>query len=236
MELSAALAAAGERANLALGYLYARIGHDCGAVLRGLHREQVSWGTYQDGMCLDGKTVGNLGQYHCNAHSNNFVLRSPKAGGEPLVGFLDLDMAFDQEAYVDLTVEQATPPTHDAANDDGADAGGSAVPSYAAGEQAPSPTASSTHALLLEREYVNLMEVLAGSDASNGVPQVALGEIERQPRACQVAGTALTDTLVLSYQAAYAGEAPLVPFDAVLHRCAHALAQLAVIVMSECEA
>ena len=72
---------------------------------------------------------------------------------------------------------------------------------------------SAAHALLLEREYVNLMEVLAGADASNGVPQVALSEIERQSAAVQAAGTALTDTLVLAYQAAYAGQAPIAPID-----------------------
>ena len=73
VEANAALEAAGKARSLALAYTYARIGSDCGRVLRMLHERGVSWGTYQDGMCLDGKTVGNLGQYHCNAHSNNFV-------------------------------------------------------------------------------------------------------------------------------------------------------------------
>eukprot|EP00966_Prymnesium_polylepis_P103249 2391352-Prymnesium_polylepis.3 len=80
------------------------------------------------------------------------------------------------------------------------------------------------------------MEVLAGSDASNGVPQVALGEVERQPPAVQAAANALTDTMVLAYRAAYEGRPPLAPYDAALHRCAHALARLAVVVMAECEA
>ena len=57
-ELSEALQDCGTSADTALGYLYARVGHDCGSVLRGLHGRGVSWGTYQDAMCLDGKTVG----------------------------------------------------------------------------------------------------------------------------------------------------------------------------------
>ena len=127
-------------------------------------------------------------------------------------------MAFDAASFVDLAPDRS----------DAADA--------ASGAFGAEADAVATHALLLEREYVNLMEVLAGSDASNGVPQVALSEVERQPAAIQAAGTALTDTLVLAYQAAYAGQPAVAPFDARLHRCAHALTRLAVIVMADCEA
>lgn len=157
------------------------------------------------------------------------MLRPPSAGGEALLAFLDLDMAFDAASFVDLAAGGPTKPS--VAN---VAAGGAATMDGGVPDAEPSTAAA--HALLLEREYVNLMEVLAGSDASNGVPQVALSEIERQSAAVQAAGTALTDTLVLAYQAAYAGQAPIAPIDAKLHRCAHALMRLAVIVMAECEA
>ena len=55
------------------------------------------------------------------------------------------------------------------------------------------------HAELLHREYVNLMEVLAGSDATSGVPQVAIAEVEAQQPLARVAAAALTDTLVAAY-------------------------------------
>ena len=52
----------------------------------------------------------------------------------------------------------------------------------------------------------------------------------------RAAATALNDTLVLAFIEAYHGRPPLAPFDGRLHRCAHALARLAVVVMAECEA
>jgi len=217
-----------------LPYLYARLGHECGAMLRALHARGVSWGTYQDGMCFNG-------QWHCNAHSNNFVVLRPEAAGaeavardeaEPgaLLGFLDLDMAFDGDTFVRLAAfdEKAA-----AARQDGATAATAAAAAAAAAE--PSPAAHA-HAELLHREYVNLMEVLAGSDATSGVPQVAIAAVEAQPPLARVAAAALTDTLVAAYQAAYGGEPPLAPVDAELHRCARLLMRLAIVVMGDCRA
>jgi hypothetical protein len=122
-ELGSLLAASPHCASCALPHLFATLGHECGRLLRALHAEGVSWGTYQDTMCHDG-------QWHCNAHSNNFVLlpQGP-ALSAPMVGFLDLDMAFDKETYVSLSDEQAV-------------------------------IEGASHALLLEREFVNLLEVL----------------------------------------------------------------------------
>ena len=53
---------------------------------------------------------------------------------------------------------------------------------------------------LFARERINFAEVLAGGDASSGVPQVALGEVAAQPASVQgssaralAAPTSLTD-------------------------------------------
>ena len=80
------------------------------------------------------------------------------------------------------------------------------------------------------------MEVLAGSDATSGVPQVAIAEVEAQQPLARVAAAALTDTLVAAYQAAYVGETPLAPVDAELHHCARLLMRLAIIIMGDCRA
>ena len=57
------------------------------------------------------------------------LLPQAPALSAPIVGFLDLDMAFDKETYVSLSDEQAV-------------------------------IEGASHALLLEREFVNLLEVL----------------------------------------------------------------------------
>jgi len=93
----AADGAAGSKLD-ALSYLFSRIGYDCGKVARGLHENRVSWGTYQDEMCRR-----DYGEFHCNAHSNNVVLLEEDAasGREAFLGYLDLDMAFDEATFVD---------------------------------------------------------------------------------------------------------------------------------------
>ena len=91
-------------------------------------------------------------------------------------------------------------------------------------------------------EYLNLLEVLAGSDASSGVPQVAKGAVAaRMTPPLALARDALSDTLVNAFRAAYEGRdggaggafAPAEPFDARMHAAAHALARLAVVVMAD---
>ena len=81
----------------------------------------VSWGTYADAMCFEG-------QLHCNAHANNMVVLAPNdpapkpavseddaeasgddgaanAGvGHHFLSFLDLDMAFGADDYLDAYV------------------------------------------------------------------------------------------------------------------------------------
>jgi hypothetical protein len=54
-----------------LAHLFARIGSHCGRIVRALHRRRVSWGTFNDALCI------NAAQLHCNAHVNNLVVLSP---------------------------------------------------------------------------------------------------------------------------------------------------------------
>ena len=80
------------------------------------------------------------------------------------------------------------------------------------------------------------MEVLAGSDASSGVPQVARSTIANQSTpVIQEVKSALHDTLILAYMDAYnnkhhafSGET----YDPELHAAAYSIIKLAVIVMA----
>jgi len=209
-ELQDAISVTPHLADQALAYLFGRIGHECGSFLGALHREGVSWGTYQDGLCF-------RAQWHCNAHTNNFVMLPRGAapasmeGKDHLLGYVDLDMAFDEASFVNLTQLANAPPV-------------------------PLAERAAAHRLLLEREHINFMDVLAGGDSTSGVPQVALGEIEKYPPAVLAAHNALHDTLILAYQKAYTQQPPLVAFDSSLQRCARALIELAITIMGECEA
>lgn len=95
----------GQPAGDPLSYLFSRIGYDCGRVARGLHTNRVSWGTYQDEMCRR-----DFGEFHCNAHSNNVVLLEEdlaRGEREAFLGYLDLDMSFDEASFVDTWGEGA---------------------------------------------------------------------------------------------------------------------------------
>eukprot|EP01035_Chromulina_nebulosa_P002097 gene2097-2822_t len=90
---------------------------------------------------------------------------------------------------------------------------------------------------ILWREHVSLMEVLAGSDSSTGVPQVAKSVVESSRGVIGKAiQSGLYDTLVLGYLAAYHGgddvEAPM-QFDEDLHAAAHCVIRLAIILMAD---
>ena len=89
-----------------------------GVPLLRLQVSRVSWGTYADAMCFEG-------QLHCNAHANNMVVLAPR-GQKPTTGtasshstgacqhpvddfflsFLDLDMAFGNDDYLDTYVSE----------------------------------------------------------------------------------------------------------------------------------
>jgi len=274
----------GSSASSVLAYAFARLGADAGAVAAGLHSAGVSWGTYQDAM-----TRRDLGAWHCNAHTNNFVLVAEEVGEEDgegreesgngvpqqqqLLAALDLDMAFDAAGFVDLSRRLASVGE---VTSDGA--GGMAEPERAFhSSSVGAPPAAFER--LLHFEACNLMEVLAGADASTGVPAVAMAAVEAGlPPLLRAARSALYDTMVLAYlreynagrrrlrqlpgeqlqraaeaegaatPAAAAAEAledeaaaeeaqfppsAVPPFDRLLHRAAHAVLRLAIIVMAD---
>ena len=206
----AALHGTGRVAESVLGHLYAQMGHECGVLLRAMHRAGISWGTYVDAMCFDG-------QWHCNAHTNNLVVLSEAQAAQlapgvaaaterPLLACLDTDMAFSAATFVDM-------------------------PAKAIGVPA------ATFGKLLERERINFAEVLAGGDASSGVPAVAMAALDGHSDAVRVARHALHDTAVRSFLEAYDGgegarSAPRM--DALLHRGAYAALRMAIIVMADC--
>jgi hypothetical protein len=207
----------------ALAYLYARLGYDAGCIMAALQRAGLSWGTYQDAM-----TDKLNGGFHCNAHSNNLVVVAEgavpagSAGSCRLLSMLDTDMAFDAASFVDTG-------------------------SCRLGQE---PAA---FARLLHFERISMCSVLSGADSTSGVPMAMKAAISTATSAALLSvRSALTDTLVLAYQRgcaeAEAGEAeggkggaqggspqpPAVPpFDAALHRAAHALMRLAIIVMAD---
>jgi hypothetical protein len=187
-----------------LGYLYSRLGSDCGRIIREMHDLNVSWGTYQDEICISDD------QWHCNAHANNVVVLSENDTiGDMFLGYLDLDMAFDDETYVSL---------------------------YGRGSPLGSVGVSAkTHEVLLRREHVNFLEVLAGADATSGVPMIAKEQVRKQSKAVKVVSSILHDALVLAYLNEYENkkEYPKAPFDPILHKISRLLIKLSIIIMAD---
>ena len=204
------LRAAGRAHESVLGYLCERIGHESGALLRAMHDARVSWGTYQDAMCADG-------QWHCNAHTNNLVALSPGEGARALAARGEDGGAPPLLAYLDLDMAFSEANFVDVAT-------------------GRVGAAAADFDRLLARERINFAEVLAGADASSGVPQVALAELDARPAALRGARNLLSDTLVRAYLEAYDERAPPPPCDPLLHRGAYAVMTLAIIVMADCEA
>lgn len=216
----------------------------------GLHDKRVSWGTYQDALCRS-----DLDEWHCNAHSNNLVLLPPTTSTtttstttttpllrqpppplraeppmvtahssarpqdqharceahkqhQPMLSFLDLDMAYTADTF--LTVNS---------DDDSVKVG----------------VSDEVFKSVLWKEYVNLMEVLAGSDASSGVPQVARSALLQHCAVVQAVRSALADTLVLAFMDSYQGrrhEHSGEAHDADLHAAAYCVMKLGVVVMA----
>ena len=209
----------------ALGYLFSRLGYDAGRFMGGMHHDlKLSWGTYQDDMCRK-----HLGEWHCNAHSDNMVLLPPTigAGGveggvgvtvggaddssTSFLGFLDLDMAFDGETSI---TDNATVGATEA-----------------------------DHALLLQREHINFMYSLSRPP----VPESASGDTTRHSEQAKAKAavqgpvqamvlTALLDTLLLGYLRGYTGEDrfPVAPFNARLHAMGYEICKLALVVTADC--
>lgn len=180
-------------------YAYWRIGFECGQFLAALHDEGTSWGTFSDALCHEG-------QLHCNAHSNNFVLLDPRgqetaaapAGNDqearrcyPYLGYLDLDMAFTRDTYVDVTNAENEPrglPSHTAA---------------AAAASGSTMSAAEFKAAFLEVERDNLLEVLCGADSNLGVSSRAKQQqrdvFGDPPEVIRLLQTLLTDTLAVGF-------------------------------------
>jgi hypothetical protein len=202
-EYNSAVERLGDRCVLA--YLFSRLGNDAGRIMRGMHEASVSWGTYQDEICVDAS------QWHCNAHANNLVVLAEGSSDEMFLGYLDLDMAFDDETFVSVYGKAGAVGTVGIGQDD--------------------------HATLLKREHVNFLEVLCGADSNTGVPPVLQSFIRQRPKAREVAGTMslLYDSLALGYLNAYSGPSfPVAPFDPDLHRLSHIIIKFAIIVMADC--
>jgi hypothetical protein len=174
-----------------LAYLYNRCGYDAGCILRTMHAQRISWGTYQDQMCNV-----EFDEWHCNAHANNLVLLPPD-GQTRFLGFLDLDMAFSERAAL----------------------------GFSPGE----------FDRLLEREFLNLMQVLTGTDPSNGVPSLVVQQCTSlQSPLTKAAKSALYDTLLLGFLGGYHGTtSDVCAFDAKLHSAANLVLKLAVTVMAD---
>jgi hypothetical protein len=222
-----------------LGYLFGGLGRDCGRFLRELHRLRVSWGTYQDEMCRR-----DLDEWHCNAHANNMVLLTEEEGSRlrSFLSYLDLDMAFDDETFVD-TWKATAAAAGDESPEDAAAAAAAAAADGDDGGEGDKEEAEEAHMKrrkahddLLLRESVNFIEVLAGGDSSNGVPQIARAVVDAQSANVQAAKTALYDTLILAFAEEYnqqeEGKSSF-EFDPQLHAAAYAMCKLAVIVMAD---
>jgi hypothetical protein len=149
--------------------------------------------------------------------------------GPAFLGYLDLDMAFDDKTFVDVW---AAPPPSTSSEDS---AEGGAVGS-GGGDARGVGIDAETHARLLKREHISFIEVLTGSDTTNGVPQIAKSTVDSHSDEIKVIQTALYDTLVLGYMAGYTGDTakyPVQPYSPERHRAAYLVMKLAVIVMAD---
>lgn len=196
--------------SLVLGYLFSRCGYDAGRILRGLHSQRLSWGTYQDGLCRR-----DLDEWHCNAHANNLVvvpegsLPAHHPGAQCLLSFLDLDMAFSADDFIEMDT-------------------GTSTGVVGASEEFFSN--------VQWKEHVSLMEVLAGSDSSTGVPKVAAKAIAAQSNEVAIIKSSLYDTIIMGYLGGYLDDSdkyPVMPYDENLHAAAHCVIRLAIIVMAD---
>jgi len=72
--------------------IYHRLGFESGFIQKLLHRNKISWGTYND----------RLGT-HCNAHANNYVLLPYQEFVKYnfCLAPLDFDMAFHEHEYIE---------------------------------------------------------------------------------------------------------------------------------------
>jgi hypothetical protein len=141
-------------------------------------------------------------QMHCNAHSNNMVLIPESEESNEQSSYL---------AFLDL--DMAFDRT-----------------SFVDVQTGQLGCSAEAFEKLLGFEHVNFAEVLAGADASSGVPHDAEQRLQALPLGVRALQTVLTDTLIKAYLTAY--ENPrAVPhaFDQDLFAAGHAIMRLACI-------
>lgn len=169
-------------------------------------------------------------EWHCNAHVNNLVVIPPHLSHSThsILSFLDVDMAYGEEEMIIL----------DPVN-------------------VPSQSLSQVFDHILWREYVNMMEVLAGNDCSTGVPNAALHITESYSPLLKGIQSTLYDTMILAYQEAYrnglaAGSSTcpspnpppvtttpldsttaIMEYNDILHQGAYCLIELSIIIMCD---
>lgn len=71
-----------------LMYIYWRLGRECGTIQRLLTENEISWGTYEDGL-----------GWHCNSHPNNFAVLPEGEPDRPFLAPMDFDMAFCKKTF-----------------------------------------------------------------------------------------------------------------------------------------
>ena len=91
------------------------------------------------------------------------------------------------------------------------------------------------HKVLLRREHVNFLEVLAGADATSGVPMIAKSEVRKQSEGVKVVSSILHDALVLAYLNEYEDKKAYskASFDPILHKISRVLIKLSIIIMAD---
>lgn len=74
--------------------IFIRCGAECGKVKRILDEATISWGFFTDHQVFEP---------HCNAHPNNLILLDPSENEHGnILGVLDLDMAYNFDAFVNI--------------------------------------------------------------------------------------------------------------------------------------
>ena len=82
--------------------LYIRVGYEAGKIKKCMQNANINWGSFIDHGPYN---------FHCNAHSNNFVILPQ--GYNSLLAVLDLDLAFSKEKMVNIYKESDTFGKHD---------------------------------------------------------------------------------------------------------------------------
>ena len=131
-------------------------------------------------------------------------------GTKRYLGYLDLDMAFTKESYVDLKSPEGSASISD-----------------------------TRYAELLEFESGNFRASLAGAGGSSGLRmprEIAGWEHDASKRTVMALRSALYDTMLLSFDAAYRGDdtsGVAATFDPTLHEAGYEMIKLALICQAQ---